>query len=178
MLLNWKKDNLKVVPLIPITDEAKKVQLKRSVLTLLPGINEVGDDEFLVAKPHLAANIKQGTLVVLQEKTATAPGRPQKPANSIVDLPVKKAVALIKETHSQETLNLWLALETRDEVRKRISARLKELDLEEVPADVPDGDEDEDEDKEEKVAKKQAKDEDDEDDDEDFLSRKATNKKK
>lgn len=136
MLLKWNKDNLKVVSLVATTAEAKKVSLRRTQVQLLPGINEVSDDEYLVMKPHLKRNLENGSLVEIQEKTQTCPGKPQRDALSIVDLPAKKAARLIKDTTNPETLNLWLAKEVRPEIRQRVLDRIKELGLKDESVDT------------------------------------------
>ena len=131
MLLKWNKDNSKVLHFI--IDEKSK--LTREYATLLPGVNEIADAEFENCKASLQDVIAAGTLEVLDIKTHTAPGKPQKVASSITDLAPSKADALIKETYSGETLNLWLAKDVRDGVRARIRDRLKFLKIDEV--DVP-----------------------------------------
>lgn len=160
MLLNWKKNNLKVVELVPTTAEAKKVKLKKSTITLLPGINEISDDEYLVAKPHLQDNLDAGTLVEVKEKTQTFPGKPQQDATTLNQVPAKKAKQLIKETHSPETLYKWLATETRTDIRNNVEDRLKELGLD---TKIPEGlDVDLDEEQPENKGKKGKKEENDE----------------
>jgi hypothetical protein len=138
MLLRWKKDNLKYVPLVATTPEAKKVmaKVKNTSITLLPGMNEVSQEEWEVMKPHIQDNLDDGSLEEIKEKTLTSPGKPQKDVTSIIDLAPKKAAAFIKETNNPETLNLWLAIENRDEIRRRISDRIKELELDEKIPDI------------------------------------------
>jgi hypothetical protein len=130
MLLNWKKDNINVIPL---ESKDPSVVLKRSYVTLLPGVNEIRDDEYKVALPHIKSHIDNGSLEELKEKTQTCPGKPQRNATSLVDVPIKRAIALIKETNNPETFNYWLAIENRAEVRRHISDRMKELEIEENP---------------------------------------------
>lgn len=132
MLLKWNKENLKVVEFLP----NDKFQPARSHVTLLPGVNEVSDAEYENMKPHIEFDIKQGSLEVVEEKTLTAPGKPQRVASTITQIPVKNAAKLIDECVSGETLNLWLAKESRPEIRERIRDRLKKLELEEIAVDV------------------------------------------
>ncbi len=130
MLLRWKKDNLKVIDLVPTSREAKKIQLKKSTLILLPGINEISDNTYTVAKPHIEDSLKAGTLEELREKSEK---EGQKEASSIINVATKKASALISETNNPETLYLWRRIENRDSLRNQVRDRIKELQLSEKP---------------------------------------------
>ena len=130
MLLRWKKDNLKVINLIPTTKEAKKIQLKKATLVLLPGINEVSDKAYSMAKPHIEDNLNGGSLEELHEKSKKDP---QKEATSIINVSTKRASELISETNNPETLYLWIRIENRDSIRNQVRDRIKELQLSEKP---------------------------------------------
>jgi hypothetical protein len=135
MLLRWKKENLNVIPLIATSEETQKISLKRNYVTLLTGINEIRDSEYSVIRPHIKRDIELKNLEILHEKTQSMPGKKQKNANSLKDIPYKRAIELVKETFSPETLNLWLAIETRESVLKAVNLRMDELELKrEVPA--------------------------------------------
>jgi hypothetical protein len=130
MLLRWKKDNLKVINLIPTSKEAKKIQLKKATLVLLPGINEISDNAYSVAKPHIEDSLNGGSLEELHEKSKK---ESQKEATSIIDVSTKRASELIAETNNPETLYLWLRIENRDSLRNQVRDRIKELQLTEKP---------------------------------------------
>lgn len=132
MILKWNKENIKVIEFLPSANFSPV----RSHVTLLPGVNEVTDAEYENMKPHIAGEISRGEIVVVEVKTLTAPGKPQKTASSVTEMPVKKAAEMVAECVNGETLNLWLAKESRSEIRERIRDRLKELGLDEVKVDV------------------------------------------
>lgn len=132
MILKWNKSCLKVIELIATADFSPE----RSHITLLPGINEVTDAEYGAMKPHIKFDIELKTLEVVEVKTLTAPGKPQKMASSLNEMPIKVAVKMIGECESGETLNVWLAKDSRPEIRSRIRDRLKKLELVEVEMDI------------------------------------------
>jgi hypothetical protein len=54
-----KNDHIKIVPLVPVDDAGRKAKLSgtKSQIQLLPGVNEVTDDEWIVIKPYLQSMI-------------------------------------------------------------------------------------------------------------------------
>jgi hypothetical protein len=132
MLIRYKpkQDHIKCVPLIPSSAETKNLKLDRSQVQLLPGINEVTDDEWLVMKPHLAAEIKSRVITVVEKEVAKSKRAPEGKARNLKELPSVDAVALVGETVNPDTLNRWYQKETREEVRLSIVERMKELKLE------------------------------------------------
>ncbi|MDR0758687.1 MAG: hypothetical protein LBF74_01060 [Treponema sp.] len=132
MLIRYKpkQDHLKCVPLIPSAAEAKNFKLERSQVELLPGINEVTDDEWRMMKPNLAAEIKSGVITVIEKDVAKSKRAPEGKARNLKELPAMEAVALVGETVNPNTLNRWYQKETREEVRLTIVERMKELKIE------------------------------------------------
>jgi hypothetical protein len=132
MLIRYKpkQDHLKCVPLIPSAAEAKTLKLERTQVQLLPGINEVTDDEWKVMKPCLAAELKSGIITVIEKEVAKSKRAPDGKARHLKELPTMDAVALVGETVNPDTLNKWYQKETREEVRLTIIERMKELKIE------------------------------------------------
>ncbi|MDR2403413.1 MAG: hypothetical protein LBD78_05230 [Spirochaetaceae bacterium] len=132
MLIKYKpkQDHLKCVPLIPSAAEVKTLKLERSQVELLPGVNEVTDDEWKVMKPTLAAEIKSGVITVIEKDVVKSKRAPEGKARNLKELPTMEAVALVGETVNPDTLNRWYQKETREEVRLTIVERMKELKIE------------------------------------------------
>jgi hypothetical protein len=132
MLIRYKpkQDHLKCVPLIPSAAETKNLKLERTQVQLLPGINEVSDDEWQVMKPHLAGEIKSGVIKVVEKEVKKSSRAPDGKARNLKELPSMDAVALVGETVNPDTLNKWYQEETREEVRLTIVEHMKELKME------------------------------------------------
>lgn len=162
MFIEWKKQNLKYMeipnPVLPI---------KRTKFKLLPGINEVTDAEWEEMKKHLELEINSGFLVPFTPKSHSAPGVKSKFASSIIELTSNKAIEMVKNCISADTLNLWLEKETRETVLKEIRLKIEELGIkvEEVKVDdiIIDENASDDEKKEDKKGKKDKKGKSDED---------------
>lgn len=128
MLVKSNLDNLKIVPLVK-TEETKKFQVRRSQVMLFPGVNEVDNDEFEVIRVHIKTDLDSKRIEILSEKSHSQPGQKAEETDTLVKVAAKKAVALVKETTSPESLSKWLDTEVRDEVRVAIKNRIEELDL-------------------------------------------------
>jgi hypothetical protein len=136
MLLKFVPKNgahLKVVPLVPVTDEAKKLQLTRSQVNLLPGTNEVTDDEFAVMKPHITMELSKGIIVPVVTKQA---GKPE--AKNLKDYSAKEAIKFVNECVNPDTLKKWTREESREEVRTKIARRCEQLKIEITEKDLED----------------------------------------
>jgi hypothetical protein len=141
MLIKYKPetDRMKCVPLIPVTDEQKKMKLSRSQVQLLPGVNEVSDDEWAVMKQHLAREIKSGEIATLETEAAngkSVPGGGK--AHNLKDVSAKEAVTLVMECVNPDTLKKWYKEETRDAVVRCILEKMKKLKMD-IPDFEPDG---------------------------------------
>jgi hypothetical protein len=140
MLLNYKPkhDHIKCVPLIAATPELAKLKITRGQVQLLPGINEVSDDEWEIMKAHFAREIDHGEIRTIEAAPAQGKKVPGGKAHDLKDLPANKAVAMVGECVNHETLLKWHREETRDEVRLAVVERMKELKIE-IPKYKPDG---------------------------------------
>jgi len=126
MLLKYKpkQEHIKIVPLIPVSTAAKNVKLSRNQVQLLPGTNEITDDEWLVIKDHLKRELDAGLIVVVEKASSKAPDGK---ARNLKDMPTKEAVELVEGCNNPETLTKWYGEEIRDEVRVLIVEKMKEL---------------------------------------------------
>jgi len=146
MLLRYKPkyDHIKCVPLVPTTPETKKLKIDRAQVQLLPGVNEVTDDEYEVMKLHLAREIKSGELSVIEKEVAKGKTNPTGgKSHNLKTMPAKDAIGLVGECVNPETLAKWHKEETRDEVRLAIVEKMKELKID-VPKFIPGYTDDED----------------------------------
>ena len=140
MLLRYKPkhDHIKCVPLIPVTEEHKKLNLSRSQVQLLPGTNEVSDDEWLVMQDCLKREIKSKVITVItvtaDEKKKTSNDK----ANNLKEADIGEALELIENCFNPDTFSKWYQEETREEVRLAVVERMKELKLE-LPKFKPKG---------------------------------------
>jgi hypothetical protein len=136
MLLKFAPKNgahLKVVPLVAVGIEAKKLVLNRSQVSLLPGTNEVTDDEYTVMKPHIAFELSKGIIVPV---VAKVPGKPDQ--KNLKDYPAKEAIKLVEDCVNPDTLKKWTREETREEVRAKLARRCEKLKIEITDEDMED----------------------------------------
>jgi len=135
MLIKYQPthDHLKVVPLIPVSDEHKKYRLERTQVSLLPGINEVTDKEWEIMKTHLSRELKRNEISVIEKGAAKGKSGT---ARNLKDMPLKDAINLISECINPDTLAKWHKEETREEARLVIIEKMKELKIE-IPKFIP-----------------------------------------
>ena len=135
MLLKYKPklEHIKIVPLIAVSTAAKAVKLSRNQVQLLPGTNEITDDEWIVIKDHVKRELDAGIIVVVEKASSKSPDGK---AKNLKDMPTKEAVELVEGCNNPETLVKWYNEEIRDEVRVLIVEKMKELkvDLPKRPA--------------------------------------------
>jgi hypothetical protein len=146
MLIKYqpKNDHIKCVPLIPVTDEQKKYNLNRTQVQLLPGTNEVTDNEWSVMKMHLSREIARREITVIDTAAARGKKAADGKAHNLTDVPPTKAIALVDDCVNPDTLIKWHKEETREEIRLAIVEKMKELKME-IPKYKPEGNDDDDE---------------------------------
>lgn len=131
MLLKFKPktDHLMMVTLTPVDG----VVLTKSLVQLLPGVNEVTEDEWKCMRPNIVSEIERGEIIILAQKVSDGRGKPGgRKAKDLVQMPVNIAVAYISEAMNPETLRKWYKEEVREEVRLAITKRIKKLGLDEI----------------------------------------------
>jgi predicted DNA binding CopG/RHH family protein len=145
MLLTYqpKQEHIKDIPLIPISAEAKKVTLTRNQLQLLPGTNEISDDEWTVIKDHIKKDIENKIIVPIEKNVTPSKRAPDGKAKNLKELPSQEAVAFVQKCNNPESLVKWYQEETREEVRFQITEKMKELKIDIPKLDnKPEDDED------------------------------------
>jgi len=133
MLIEYKpkQEHIKCVPLIPVNDAQKKYSLSRSQVQLLPGVNEVTDEEWDVMKSHLSREIKRKEISALEknaDKSRKKSG--DKKAHNLKEVAINEALELVENCVNPDTLAKWHKEETREEVRLAIVEKMKEIKME------------------------------------------------
>lgn len=137
MLLKFspKVEHLKCVVLTP----KEGLTLERTMVHLLPGTNEVTDDEFKAMRGNIISELESGEITILAQKVGDGRGKPGgRKAKNLVDMPVNIAVKYVSECNNPETLTKWYKEVTKEEVRLAITKRMKALEVEEPTEDIPD----------------------------------------
>lgn len=110
-----------------------KTTAKHAVATkavqLLPGINEIAEDEWNKVKEHkqVKAGLDEGVLVVLQDPTKEDKPLEGLPA-SLEKFSVKDACELVDGVMDVDVLKKWQKRETRDSVKAALKKQVKEID--------------------------------------------------
>lgn len=136
MLLKFspKVEHLKCVVLTP----KEGLTLERTMIHLLPGTNEVTDDEFKAMRGNIVSELESGEIVILAQKVGDGRGKPGgRKAKNLVDMPVNIAVKYVSECNNPETLIKWYKEVTKEEVRLAITKRMKALEVEEPTEEIP-----------------------------------------
>lgn len=136
MLLKFspKVEHLKCVVLTP----KEGLKLERTMVHLLPGTNEVTDDEFKAMRGNIVSELESGEITILAQKVSDGRGKPGgRKAKNLVDMPVNIAVKYVSECNNPETLTKWYKEVTKEEVRLAITKRMKALEVEEPTEEIP-----------------------------------------
>ena len=137
MLLRYspKTDHLKMVALTPV----EGVAFTKTLVQLLPGVNEVTEEEWKGMRPNIADELERGEIKILAQKVSDGRGKPGgRKAKDLVQMPVNIAVTYISECMNPETLVKWYKEETREEVRIHITKKLEKLGLPIPEDEIPD----------------------------------------
>lgn len=137
MLLKFspKVEHLKCVVLTP----KEGLKLTRTMVHLLPGTNEVTDDEFKAMRGNIVKELERGEIIILAQKVGDGRGKPGgRKARNLVDMPVNIAVKYVSECNNPETLEKWYKEVTKEEVRLAITKRMKALEVETPEDEIPD----------------------------------------
>lgn len=130
-----KVEHLKCVVLTP----KEGLTLSRTMVHLLPGTNEVTDDEWKAMRGNINTELENGEIVALAQKVGDGRGKPGgRKAKNLVDMPVNIAVKYVSECNNPETLEKWYKEVTKEEVRLAITKRMKVLEVEEPTDEIPD----------------------------------------
>lgn len=130
-----KVEHLKMVVLSPVDG----VVLTKTLVQLLPGVNEVTEDEWKCMRPNIKSEIDSGEITILAQKVSDGRGKPGgRKAKDLVQMPVNIAVTYVAECMNPETLTKWYKEETREEVRLAITKKMDKLGLDKPEDEIPD----------------------------------------
>lgn len=136
MLIKYspKIEHLKCVVLTP----SEGLVLERNMVHLLPGTNEITDDEWKAMRGNIAPELEAGEITILAQKVGDGRGKPGgRKAKNLVDMPVNIAVKYVSECNNPETLQKWYKEITKEEVRLAITKRMKALEVETPEDEIP-----------------------------------------
>lgn len=126
-----KVEHLKCVALTP----KEGLELSRTQVRLLPGTNEVTNDEWKAMRGNIVAELASGEIKILAQKVSAGRGKVGGiKAKDLKEMPVNLAVKYVSECNNPDTLLKWYKEITNEEVRLSITNKFKKLDIE-IPED-------------------------------------------
>jgi hypothetical protein len=126
MLIKYKPkvEHLKCIPLIPDPKDPKSYS--RNNIMLIPGTNEITDEEWAAIQSLITTEIKNKEIVqIMVESKKTKNGK----ARNLCDVPSNIARDIITKCSNPATLKKWFKEETRDEVLLAVTKRMRKLKL-------------------------------------------------
>lgn len=116
-----KVEHLKCIMLTP----KDGLNLGRSMVQLIPGTNEVTDDEWKAMRGNIQSELDSGEIKILAQKLSDGVK-----AKNLKEMSAANAVRYVNECNSPETLKKWYAEITKEEVRLAITKRMQKLGVE------------------------------------------------
>jgi hypothetical protein len=108
------------------------------MVKLLPGTNEVTDDEWKAMRGNIVAELESGEIKILAQKVSAGRGKTGGiKAKDLKQMPTNLAVKYVSECINQDTLIKWYKEITNEEVRLAITKRFKKLDMETPEDEIP-----------------------------------------
>lgn len=129
-----KVEHLKCIMLTP----KDGLNLGRSMVQLIPGTNEVTDDEWKAMRGNIQSELDSGEVKILAQKLSDGVK-----AKNLKEMSVANAVRYVNECNSPETLKKWYSEITKEEVRLAITKRMQKLGVEPPEDNDVSSDEDE-----------------------------------
>lgn len=116
-----KVEHLKCIMLTP----KPGLELGRSMVQLIPGTNEVTDDEWKAMRGNIQSELDSGEIKILAQKLSDGVK-----AKNLKEMSAANAVRYVNECNSPETLKKWYSEITKEEVRLAITKRMQKLGVE------------------------------------------------
>lgn len=116
-----KVEHLKCIMLTP----KDGLELGRSMVQLIPGTNEVTDDEWKAMRGNIQSELDSGEIKILAQKLSKGVK-----AKNLKEMSAVNAVRYVNECNSPETLKKWYSEITKEEVRLAITKRMQKLGVE------------------------------------------------
>lgn len=137
MLIKYepKVEHLKCVVLTP----KEGLKLERTMVRLLPGTNEVTNDEWKAMRGNIETELKSGEIKILAQKVSAGRGKiGGVKAKDLKEMPVNLAVKYVSECNNPDTLTKWFKEITNEEVRLAITKKFEKLGIERPEDEIPD----------------------------------------
>lgn len=137
MLIKYQPEveHLKCVALTP----KEGLVLERTMVKLLPGTNEVTDDEWKAMRGNIVAELERNEIKILAQKVSAGRGKTGGiKAKDLKQMPTNLAVKYVSECINPDTLIKWYKEITNEEVRLAITKRFEKLGLEVPEDEIPD----------------------------------------
>lgn len=116
-----KVEHLKCIMLTP----KDGLKLERSMVQLIPGTNEVTDDEWKAMRGNIQSELESGEIKILAQKLPAGAK-----AKNLKEMSAANAVRYVNECNSPDTLKKWYSEITKEEVRLAITKRMQKLGVE------------------------------------------------
>lgn len=116
-----KVEHLKCIMLTP----KPGLEVGRSMVQLIPGTNEVTDDEWKAMRGNIQSELDSGEIKILAQKLSAGAK-----AKNLKEMSAANAVRYVNECNSPETLKKWYSEITKEEVRLAITKRMQKLGVE------------------------------------------------
>lgn len=116
-----KVEHLKCIMLTP----KDGLELGRTMVQLIPGTNEVTDDEWKAMRGNIQSELDSGEIKILAQKLSAGAK-----AKNLKEMSAANAVRYVNECNSPETLKKWYSEITKEEVRLAITKRMQKLGVE------------------------------------------------
>lgn len=136
MLLKYnpKIEHLKCVILTP----KEGLTLTRNMVHLLPGVNEVTNDEWKAMRGNIVSELESGEITILAQKVSAGRGKVGGiKAKDLKEMPTNIAVKYVSECNNPDTLKKWYQEITNEEVRLAITKKFQKLELELPEDEIP-----------------------------------------
>lgn len=136
MLLKYspKVEHLKCVILTP----KEGLTITRNMVHLLPGVNEVTNDEWKAMRGNIVSELESGEITILAQKVSAGRGKVGGiKAKDLKEMPTNIAVKYVSECNNPDTLKKWYQEITNEEVRLAITKKFQKLELELPEDEIP-----------------------------------------
>lgn len=137
MLIKYepKVEHLKCVALTP----KEGLVLERTMVRLLPGTNEVTNDEWKAMRGNIVEELASGEITILAQKVSAGRGKVGGvKAKDLKEMPVNLAVKYVSECNNPDTLIKWYKEITNEEVRLSITKKFEKLGIDRPEDEIPD----------------------------------------
>jgi len=128
MIVKWNGDGILMVPVVGGGGKGRTGG--EPLVRLLPGFNEVADEQWNLIRPHVQQKMDSGKLEEFSKKEKDEEGNSVISGVALRRFMPNRAREAVKECYSIETLEFWLKgakdyePETRDEIRAMIKDQI------------------------------------------------------